>query len=325
MHHRSVVARALSFALFAGIAVLAQAQSYPLKPVRIVVPYPPGASNDIFARHLAQKLTPAFGKNVLVDNRAGASGAIGAEHVARSAPDGYTLMFTSASFAANAAAGPRLPFDSEKDFAPVGVFGMSPMVLLVHPSLPVKNVKELIALAKARPGQINFSSSGNASINHLAAEYFKSAAKIDIVHIPYKGMVPAITDLMSGQVQMLVTTISSIGSHLNSGRVRPIAVTSLKPSAFAPGLPSVAESGLPGYEAQIWWGLFAPAATPRPVIDRLNQEMRAMLQTADIKEKLAREGAEAVLTTPDEFTAILRTSIATWRKVVKEGNIKIDG
>lgn len=317
--------RALASIALACAGLHAHAQQYPMKPVRIVVPYPPGASNDIFARHLAQKLTPVFGKNVIVDNRAGASGAIGADHVAKSAADGYTLMFTSASFAANAAAGPKLPFDSEKDFAPVGMFGLSPMLLLVHPSLPVKNAAELIALAKARPGQINFSSSGNASINHLAGEYFRTAAKIDIVHVPYKGMVPAITDLMSGQVQMLVTTISSIGSHLNSGRVRALGVTSPKPSPFAPGLPSIAESGLPGYEAQIWWGLFAPAGTPRPVIDRLNQEMRSMLQTADIKEKLAREGADAVLTTPDEFTAMLRASIATWRKVVKEGNIKLDG
>jgi tripartite-type tricarboxylate transporter receptor subunit TctC len=302
----------------------AHAQQYPSKPVRIVVPYPPGGSNDVLGRHLAQKLGPALGQNFIVDNRAGASGAIGADNVAKAAPDGYTLLFNSGSFAASAAAEPKLPFDTEKDFATIGAFGIGPMLLLVHPSLPVKTVKELIALARARPGQLNFSSSGTAGINHLAGEYFKHAARIDIVHVPYKGMAPAITDLIAGQVQILITTFPSIGQQVKSGRVRALAVTSPQRSRFAPELPTVAESGLPGYEVQIFWGLFAPAATPRPIVDRLNKEMRAMLQTEDIKEKLAREGAEAVATTPEEFGRMLHDAIAKWRKVIKDGNIKLE-
>jgi tripartite-type tricarboxylate transporter receptor subunit TctC len=295
-----------------------------VKPVRIVVPYPPGGSNDVLARHLAQKLNPALGQNVLIDNRAGASGAIGAEHVAKAPADGYTLLFNSGSFAASAAAEPRLAFNTEKDFVAIGAFGVGPMLLLVHPSLPAKSVKELVALAKKRPGELNFSSSGTAGINHLATEYFKHAAKIDIVHVPYKGMSPAITDLIAGQVQILITTFPSIGGQLKSGRVRPLAVTSPKRSQFAPELPTVIEAGVPGYEVPIWWGLFGPANLPRPIVDRLNREMRAMLQTADIREKLAREGAEATLTTPEEFDAMLRGSIATWRRVIKEGNIKLE-
>ncbi len=314
----------LLFALIAGITLSTQAQQYPTAPLRIIVPYPPGASNDVLGRHLAQKLGPAVGQNVIVENRAGASGAIGADFVAKSAPNGYTLMFTSSSFATNAAAGIKMPFDPERAFAPVGVFGISPVLLLIHPALPVKSVRELIALAKARPGQINFSSSGNGSINHLSGESFKNAAKIDIVHVPYKGMVPALTDLVAGQVQIVFTTFSSMGPLANSGRVRLLAVASAKPSPFAPGLPTVAESGLPGYESEIWWGLFAPANTPRPVVDRLNREMRTALQTADIREKLAREGADTTQTTPDEFSAMLQSSIAKWRKVISDGKIKFD-
>ena len=243
----------LLFALIAGITLSTQAQQYPTGPLRIIVPYPPGASNDVLGRHLAQKLGPAVGQNVIVENRAGASGAIGADFVAKSAPNGYTLMFTSSSFATNAAAGIKMQFDPERAFAPVGVFGISPVLLLIHPELPVKSVRELIALTKARPGQINFSSSGNGSINHLSGESFKNAAKIDIVHVPYKGMVPALTDLVAGQVQIVFTTFSSMGPLANSGRVRLLAVASAKPSPFAPGLPTVAESGLPGYESEIWW------------------------------------------------------------------------
>jgi tripartite-type tricarboxylate transporter receptor subunit TctC len=313
----------LPAALFILSGVI-QAQPYPAGPVRIVVPYPPGASNDVLGRHLAQKLGPALGQNVIVENRAGASGAIGADHVAKSAANGHTLMFTSSSFATNAAAGIKMPFDPEKAFAPVGLFGISPILLLIHPALPVKSAGELIALAKARPGQINFSSSGNGSINHLSGEYFKNAAKIDIVHVPYKGMVPALTDLVSGQVQIVFTTFSSMGPLSSSGRVRLLAVASAKRSPFAPDKPTVAESGLPGYEAEIWWGLFAPATTPRPIVERLNREMRTALQTADIREKLGREGADATLTTPDEFSGMLQSSIVKWRKVIKDGGIKFD-
>lgn len=306
------------------LAAASHAQQYPAKPVRIVVPYPPGGSNDVLARYLAQKLGPALGQNIIVDNRAGASGAIGADHVAKSAADGYTLLLNSGSFAASAAAEPNLPFNTEKDFTPIAAFGVGPMLLLVHPSLTVKTVTDLVALARAKPGQLNFSSSGTAGINHLATEYLKHAAKIDIVHVPYKGMTPAITDLIAGQVQILITTFPSIRPQLSAGRVRAIAVTSAKRSRFAPELPSVMESGVPGYEVQIWWGLFGPANLPRPIIERLNLEMRTMQESADIKEKLEREGAEAMLTTPEEFRGMLESSIARWRKVIKDGSLKLE-
>ncbi len=302
----------------------ASAQTYPAKVVRIVVPYPPGGSNDVLARHLAQKLAPAIGQNVIVDNRGGASGAIGADHVAKSAPDGYTLLFNSASFACSAAAEPSLPFDTEKDFAAVAGTGVGPMLLNVHPSMPVKNVKELIQLARSRPGQLNYSSSGSAGINHLATELFSHMAKINIVHVPYKGMAPAITDLIGGQVQLLITTFPSIGTQVKAGRVKALAVTSPTRSEFAPELPTVAESGVPGYEAQIWWGLFAPAGTPKPIVDRLNAEVRKILETADMKEKLAREGAQPLIQTPEQFGNTLRSSIQTWRKVVKDAKIKLE-
>jgi tripartite-type tricarboxylate transporter receptor subunit TctC len=302
----------------------ALAQAYPAKVVRIVVPYPPGGSNDVLARHLAQKLTPVLGQNVIVDNRGGASGAIGADYVAKAAPDGYTLLFNSASFACSAAAEPQLPFDTEKDFSAVAGTGVGPMLINVHPSMPVKNVKELIQIARARPGQLNYSSSGTAGINHLATEMFRHMAKINIVHVPYKGMAPAITDLIGGQVQLLITTFPSIGTQVKAGRVKALAVTSPQRSRFAPELPTVAESGVPGYEAQIWWGLFAPAGTPKAIVDRLNIEARKILETADMKEKLAREGAEPLIQTPEEFSRTLSSSIQTWRKVVKDANIKLD-
>ncbi len=302
----------------------ALAQTYPDKVVRIVVPYPPGGSNDVLARHLAQKLTPLLGQNVIVDNRGGASGAIGADHVAKAAPDGYTLLFNSASFAASAAAEPHLPFDTEKDFAVVAGTGVGPMLLTVHPSMPVKDVNELIQLARSRPGKLNYSSSGVAGINHLATEMFRHMAKINIVHVPYKGMGPAITDLIGGQVQLLITTFPSIGTQVKAGRVKALAVTSPARSQFAPELPTVAESGVPGYEAQVWWGLFAPAGTPKLIIDRLNGEVRKILETADMKEKLAREGAEPLIQTPEQFGETLRSSIQMWRKVVKEANVKLN-
>jgi tripartite-type tricarboxylate transporter receptor subunit TctC len=305
------------------IPCIVLSQTYPTKVVRMVVPYPPGGSNDVLARHLSQKLTPALGQSVIVENRAGASGAMGADYVAKSAPDGYTLLFNSGSFAASAAAEPDLSFDTEKDFVAVAGTGVGPMLLTVHPSLPVKSVNELIQLAKSRPGELNYSTSGIAGINHLATEMFLHMAKIKIVHVPYKGMSPAVTDLIGGRVQMLITTFPSIGPQVKAGRVKALAVTTPTRSPFAPELPTISEAGVPGYKVSIWWGLFAPAGTPEPIINRLNSEVRKILETADMKEKLAREGAEPLIQSPEQFRTTLRSDIAMWHQILKDANIKI--
>jgi tripartite-type tricarboxylate transporter receptor subunit TctC len=298
-------------------------QQFPTKAVRVVVPYPPGGSNDVLARPLAQKLSEVFGQPVIVDNRAGAGGAIGADFVAKAPPDGHTLLFNSMAFAA-AASDPRLPFDTAKDFAAVASVGQSPSVLVVHPALPAKTVKNLIALARSRPGQINYSSSGIATTNHLAAELFRLKAGIDIVHVPYKGMAPAITDLIAGQVQMLITSFPSVGAQLQAGRVRAIAITSLTRSSFAPELLTVHESGVPGYDVTSRWGFFAPAATPKPIVDRLNAEIRKLLLTADMKERILKGGAEPFVTTPDEFRKLFLSEVAKWTALVRHAKIKLE-
>jgi len=302
----------------------ASGQTYPAKVITMIVPYPPGGSNDVLARHVAQKLTPVLGQNVIVDNRGGASGAVGADYVAKSAPDGYTLLFNSASFAASAAGEPNLPFDTEKDFAAVAGTGAGPFLFTIPPSVPAKSVKEFIEYAKVRPGKLNYASSGIAGINHLATELFLHMAKINILHIPYKGMSPAITDLIGGRVQLLITTFPSIGEQVKGGRVKALAVTTLKRSRFAPELPTIAEAGVPGYEAKIWWGVFAPARTPKPIIDHLNSAMRKILETADMKEKLERVGAEPFIQSPEQFEKTLRSDVAMWRRVMKDANIKLE-
>jgi tripartite-type tricarboxylate transporter receptor subunit TctC len=291
----------------------------------VIVPYPPGGSNDVLARPLAQKVSEVFGQPVIVDNRTAAGGAIVADFVAKSPPEAHTLLFNSMAFAA-AASDPRLPFDTAKDFAAVASVGQSPSVLVVHPALPAKTVKNLIALARSRPGQINYSSSGIATTNHLAAELFRLKVGIDIVHVPYKGMAPAITDLIAGQVQMLITSFPSVGAQLQAGRVRAIAITSLARSSFAPELPTVAESGVPGYDVTSRWGFFAPAATPKPkpIVDRLNAEIWKLLLTADMRERILKGGAEPFLATPDEFRVLFLTEDAKWTALVRHARIKLE-
>lgn len=308
----------------AGPVGLAQAQGYPGKPIRIVVPFPPGGGTDIVARILTQKLSESFGANFVIDNRAGAGGSIGTEMVAKAPPDGYTLGIVSGSHAINPSLYSKLPFDAVRDFAPVTMLVSGPGLLVVHPSLPVKTVKELIALAKGKPGQLNYASAGNGTPPHLAGELFKSMAGVDMVHVPYKGNTPAFVDLISGQVSLSFPTIPSALPHVQAGRLRALAVTSRKRSAVMPQLPTIAESGLPGYDTSSWFGMLAPAGTPREIVRKLQQESAKVLQLRDVREKLLSQGLEPVGSTPEEFAATIESEIAKWAKVVKASGARVE-
>ena len=308
--------------LLASAAALSQ--NYPSKPVRVVVAYPAGGPVDITARALVPKLTEALGQAVVVDNRGGAGGILGSDLVAKSAPDGYTLLMCTTANAINASLIPKLPYDTQKDFAAVTMLVIITSVVVVHPSLPIHSVKELIAYAKARPGQLSYASTGNGTPTHLAAELFKSMTGTDMVHVPYKGAAPAVVDLISGQTQVSFISAPGVVPHLKAGRLRAIAVTNSKRSALLPELPTVSESGLPGFESEGWHGLFAPARTPQPVIDRLYREFAAALRAPDTAAYLLSAGAEPVVMPPDQFAVKMRNEIARWAKVVKATHMKVD-
>ncbi len=311
-------------ALAAAGPQTAPAQSYPAKAVRIVVPFPPGAGADIVTRLIAVKLGSAFGQQFVVDNRAGAAGHIGAEVAAHAAPDGYTLLSTPASIVISRSLYPKLNYDIEKDLDPVALIASAPFVLVVHPSLPVRNVKELIALARAKPGELYFASTGNGGTPHLATEIFKMQAKIDIVHVPYKGTPPAVTDLLSGQVQLMFANTLSVLPHVRSGRLRALAISSSKRSAAAPELPTVAESGMPGFDVSTWFGMLAPRGTPKEIIDRLDGEVRKIVQMADVRARLISQGADPIGSTPEEFRAYLKSELVKWEKAVKAVGVRIE-
>lgn len=325
------VADARQFMTWIGLAgaasVLAAsvcAQPYPVKPVRIVVPATPGGGMDIVARAIGQRLTESWGQPVVVDNRAGATGSIGAEAVARAAPDGYTLLVsTSAILTINPNLNTRLGFDPIRDFAPVTLAASSPFLLVVHPSVPARTVKELIALARARPGQLNFSSSGVGSATHLAGELFDRMAGVRMAHIPYKGSAPAITDLLAGNVQLRFSAFPPVLPHVKAGKLRPLAVTSPGPSALFPGLPAVAET-LPGYAADIWYGVLAPAATPAALVAGINADIVRQLRTAELKSRFAGEGSEAVGSSAAEFATIIRADLQRWAKVVRDVGVRAE-
>jgi tripartite-type tricarboxylate transporter receptor subunit TctC len=263
-----------------------------------------------------------LGQPVVVDNRPGANQLIAADLCAKSPPDGHTLYITTTSFAAGVAIQPKQPFDPINDLTGVTLVGNGPMALVVHPSLPAKTAKDLVAIARAKPGQLNYTSAGVGSINHMAMEVLKSAAKIDVVHIPHKGMSPALTDLMAGNVQILIVSLPSVTAQMKSGRLRALGVTSAKRTTYMPELPTVAESGVPGYEASLWWGIFAPAKTPKPVLDRLNGEIHKALASAEMKKLFVDFGAEPAPTTPEAFSAMVKQEIAKWSAVVKTAGIK---
>jgi len=301
----------------------AAAQEYPVKPVRLVVPFTPGGTTDILGRLVAQKLSESIGRQVIVDNRPGAGGTIGSDIVAKSPADGYTLIMGHiGTFGVNPTLYPKLSYDAVKDFQPITLFAMITNLLSVNPSLPVKSVKELVALARARPGQLNYGSGGNGSAAHLATEYFKLLSKTDIVHIPYKGTAPAITDLLAGNTSMILTGVPAQLPHIKSGRLRALGVASAKRQPLFPELPTIMEGGVKGYEATQWYGVLAPAGTPRPIVDRLNAALVKALQSADVKERLASEAGEPVGNSPEEFHAFIQKEIARWAPVIRASGAK---
>jgi tripartite-type tricarboxylate transporter receptor subunit TctC len=303
-----------------SLSALAQ-PAYPSKAVRFLVGAPAGGSNDIFARAISQRLSEALGQPVIVDNRPGASQMIAADLTAKAPPDGHTLYITSTTYTTGAALMAKLPFDPVNDLTGVTMIARGPMVLVVHPSVPAKTVKELIAVARARPGQLNYTSSGVGGINHFGVEVLKSMANIDMVHVPHKGMAPAITDLMAGQVQVLLVSLTAVEAQMQSGRLRAIGVSSPQRSSFLPKLPAIAET-LPGYDNDLWWGVFVASKTPRPIIDRLNTEIHKTMTTEEMKKRFADFGAVAAPTTPDGFNTIVKNEIAKWTRVIKAANIK---
>jgi len=309
--------------VLAALCGTAAAQNYPAKTVRMVVGYPPGGPTDVIARLVSQKLTQSLGQQVIVDNRPGASGMIGAELTVRAAPDGYTLLMVPVTYAVTPSLFAKMTYDVEKDLAPVAQVAAAPFILVVHPTLPVKTVKDLITLDRRNPGQINFASASTGGMPHLAGELFNSMTGTKLVHIPYKGAAPATTDLISGQVTLMFNNMLSAMPQVKAGRLRAVAVTSTKRSAAAPELPTIAET-VPGYEASGWYGAFAPAATPRDIINRLNTEMNRAMKMPDVIQRLAGDGVEAVGTTPEQFAAYLKQEVAKWGKVVKASGAKAD-
>jgi tripartite-type tricarboxylate transporter receptor subunit TctC len=323
MPHLPRLSRALASVLLA-LAATVHAQSYPVKPVRVLVGFPPGAGVDITTRLFTPKLAEALGQQFVIDNRPGAAGNIAAEIAAKAPADGYNLLSASAPIVMSQALYKKLNFNLERDFEPVGMMASAPFILVVHPSLPAKTLKEFIALAKAKPGQLSFASTGSGSTPHLSMEMLKAQAGINIVHIPYKGTPQAVPDLISGQVQAMFANTLSVLPQVNAGRLRALAISSAKRSAAAPQIPTVSESGMPGYESGTWFGFFAPTGTPRDIVSRLNTELGKIDATADMKARLLDQGADPVTMTPEQMRAFVKNELAKWARVVKSVGIKLD-
>ena len=323
MRNRLILASLLAAALpVAAVAAQSSAPHYPAKPIRIVVPQSPGGSTDLTARLVAQRLSDALRQSVVVDNRPGAGSIIGTDLVAKAPPDGYTLLVVASSITLNPSLHKKLPFDPVRDLAPVTQLSAFPNMLVVHPAVPVKSVQDLIALAKSKPGQINYGSSGTGT--HLSAELFKYMTGVDMVHVPYKGGGPAVIALLGGQVQLNFATIPSVLLHVRAGKLRAIAVTTARRSPAAPEVPTIAESGVPGYDHGPWNGMLASAKTPKAIIARLNAEVAKIVHLPETAAVLVHEGAEPVGNTPEEFAAIIKSETAKWAKVIKAAGIKAD-
>ncbi len=317
--------RLIWFALAAVFACPAIAQTYPAKPIRLIVPFPAGGSADIMARAVSQKMSETWRQPVVVDNRAGASGNIGADMVARSAGDGYTLLLcTVGTHAIHQTLYKKLPFDPINDFTPVAYIAGVPNVAVVHPAVPVRNVQELIAFIRARPGQVNFGSSGTGTSVHMSGELLKVIEGLDMTHVPYRGNPQAVTDLLSGQLTLMITNMPSVVPFIQSGRLRALAVTTRERSSALPDVPTMQEAGVAGYESSAWFGLLGPAGVPREIVSKLNAEVVRILKLPDVRQNLAGQGAEPLFLTPDEFGAFIKAETAKWAKVVKASGATAD-
>ena len=320
MNLTTILRVALALAMF-GMAG-ASAADYPDRPIRLIVPYPPGGGADISARIISQHLAQALGKPVVTENKPGGAANIGTEIVAHAAPDGYTLLLASLATSVNVSLFEKLPFDTLKDFEPVSLFVTVPLMVTVNPGVPAKSIKDLIALAKAKPGMLNYASGGMGTANHVAGELFKYMANVDIAHVPYKGGGPAVSDLVAGHVQMYIGTVGSAREFVTAGRIRALATTGAQRTPIAPDLPTVAESGLPGYEVLAWYGVFAPAGTPKPIVDKLSAELAKILRIPEVRETLKANGNDPIGSTPQEATAFFRKEVDKWSKVVKASGLK---
>ncbi|MBC7778493.1 MAG: tripartite tricarboxylate transporter substrate binding protein [Proteobacteria bacterium] len=306
----------------AAVPVATHAQGYPTRPVRLVVPFAPGGNTDILARVITPRMSETLGQTVIIENRGGAGGVIGTDVVARAAPDGYTLLMVSASHVINPAMVKKLPYDSIKDFQPISLVADVPTALVVHPSLPVKNVKDLIALGRKRPEQLHFSTSGRGTVGHLSGELLNAAAQVKFVHVPYKGAGPALVDLVAGQIEFQFASMPAVVQFVRSGKLRLIAQTGEKRSPAAPDTPTMQEAGLSGFVVSSGFGIFGPAGTPRPIVDRVNGAIRAALGSAEVKKLFAEQGADPIGSTPEEYDAFNRAEIVRWQKAAREANIQ---
>jgi tripartite-type tricarboxylate transporter receptor subunit TctC len=307
-----------------SIAGLAHAQSWPTKPIKLIVPYPPGGGTDVIARIVQEPLAKELGQQVIIDNRGGAGGSIGSALAAQSPSDGYTVLFTLSSHTINPAIYTKLPFDTEKDFSSVVTVASLPQILVANPNFPAKTVKEVIEMAKAKPGSISYASVGNGSPGHLAGAMMATDAGVDMTHIPYRGGGPAVTDVMAGQVPLLWVSIPAAAQFVKAGKLRALAVSTVKRSAVFPDVPTMVESGFKGFEVDSWYAMFVPAKTPQAIIDRINKAAVNVLAQPEVKEKLLGQGAEAVGDTPAQLSGVVKKEIAKWKQVVKSANIKVD-
>jgi tripartite-type tricarboxylate transporter receptor subunit TctC len=307
-----------------SIAGLAQAQSWPTKPIKFIVPYPPGGGTDVIARIVQEPLAKELGQQVIIDNRGGAGGSIGSALAAQSPSDGYTVLFTLSSHTINPAIYTKLPFDTEKDFSSVVTVASLPQILVANPNFPAKTVKEVIEMAKAKPGTISYASVGNGSPGHLAGAMMATDAGVDMTHIPYRGGGPAVTDVMAGQVPLLWVSIPAAAQFVKAGKLRALAVSTVKRSAVFPDVPTMVESGFKGFEVDSWYAMFVPAKTPQAIIDRMNNAAVNVLAQPEVKERLLGQGAEAVGDTPEQLSSVVKKEIAKWKQVVKSANIKVD-
>ena len=324
MSARNRAAATAVVALLLAAPVVVSAQGYPSKPLRIIIPFPPGAATDITGRYVAQKLGEALGQQALPDNRPGANGTIGLELAAKAPPDGHTLVIGQTGNLAISPSLTKVGYDPARDFAPISLLIASPHALAVHPSLPAHSLKELVALARAKPGQLNYASTGSGSGGHLGMELLKKATRTDIVHVPYKGGVPGLTDLVAGHVAMMFTSALSTAQFQKAGKVRVIALGSLQRSPSLPNVPTIAESGYPGFEVISWWGMLGPAAMPKDIVARLNSEVAKMMSSTDARDRIAALGADIVTTTPERFAAYIKSEQAKWGQAIRDSGARVD-